>query len=363
MDRIDPWGSNAIEDYERLFNQFGIQPFSELIDILDEPNHLMRRSVIFGHRDFDKFWEAYKNGENVAVITGLMPSGKMHFGHKMVVDELLWFQERNIPVTISIASIEAYAVRELSQEAVKNFGIDEYLINYIALGLKPSNCEVYFQEERKSVISLAPLFSRRITFNELKAIYGELSPAKIVSALTQVADILHIQLEKYGGPKYVNVPVGADQDPHIRLTRDVASRYFSEYGFISPTATYHRFLLGLGGGKMSSSVPTSYIALTDALESAKSKLMNSFTGGRDTKKEQQELGGRPEICPVAELMRIHLIKDDDKFLKLYEQCKSGELICGDCKKIAWSYLQKFLEEHQKKREKARDNIDKYLVRD
>ncbi len=42
--------------------------------------------------------------------------------------------------------------------------------------------------------------------------------------MAQSADILHPQLEEYGGPKPVVIPVGADQDPHIKLTRDLAYR-------------------------------------------------------------------------------------------------------------------------------------------
>jgi tryptophanyl-tRNA synthetase len=37
-----------------------------------------------------------------------------------------------------------------------------------------------------------------------------------------VGDILHVQLEQYGGSVPTLVPVGVDQDPHIRLTREVA---------------------------------------------------------------------------------------------------------------------------------------------
>ena len=48
----------------------------------------------------------------------------------------------------------------------------------------------------------------------------------------QVADILLPQIEEFGGPKKVVVPVGVDQDPHIRLTRDIAHRLNEELGFI-----------------------------------------------------------------------------------------------------------------------------------
>jgi tryptophanyl-tRNA synthetase len=40
-----------------------------------------------------------------------------------------------------------------------------------------------------------------------------------------VGDILHVQLERYGGPRPTLVPVGVDQDPHMRLTRNLAAAF------------------------------------------------------------------------------------------------------------------------------------------
>ena len=40
----------------------------------------------------------------------------------------------------------------------------------------------------------------------------------------QAGDILHPQLDEYGGLRPIVVPVGIDQDPHLRLTRGLASK-------------------------------------------------------------------------------------------------------------------------------------------
>lgn len=39
---IDPW-SSAIIDYEKLREQFGIKPFADLLDDIENPHPLMRR--------------------------------------------------------------------------------------------------------------------------------------------------------------------------------------------------------------------------------------------------------------------------------------------------------------------------------
>jgi len=148
--------------------------------------------------------------------------------------------------------------------------VEEYIANFLALGLDPSKTEFYFQTSRKGPYhELIQLFSSKVSYNEMEAIYGELTPGKVVSALTQVADILHPMLPEYGGYRWVLVPVGADQDPHIRLTRDIAQRINAEIEHIRPpAATYQKFIRGLDGGKMSSSKPEFTIFLTDPVEEA-----------------------------------------------------------------------------------------------
>ncbi|MBC7110923.1 MAG: tryptophan--tRNA ligase, partial [Methanothermobacter sp.] len=44
---IDPWGSAKLE-YQDLIENFGVRPFSEVLDEVPEPSWLMRRGIIFG---------------------------------------------------------------------------------------------------------------------------------------------------------------------------------------------------------------------------------------------------------------------------------------------------------------------------
>ena len=140
---------------------------------------------------------------------------------------------------------------------MKNQGrlaIDEYITNYLALGLdfEKENISIYLQSENRIVGDLAYILAKRVNFNEMKAIYGfsgSTNLAHMYVPLIQVADILHPQIKECGGPKPTVVPVGPDQDPHIRLTRDIAERFKNKYKFIAPSSTYHRFITGLTGVK------------------------------------------------------------------------------------------------------------------
>ncbi len=355
---IDPWASSSV-DYDKLVNQFGIQKFSDLINDVENPHRLMKRGVIFGHRDFDKVNNLINKKEDFAVVGGMMPSGQMHIGHKMVVDQLKWYQEKGAMLSILIADLESYAARDMSFEKARDIAINEYLTNYIALGLdlEKDNVNVYLQSKNDTLRDLAFKASKKTNFNELKAIYGfnqSTNIAHIQAPLFQVADILLPQLEEFGGPKRVVVPVGIDQDPHIRLTRDIARKLNDEYGFISPSSTYHRFLTGLSGDKMSSSKPSTAIYLNEDSKTAAKKVKTAKTGGRESLKEQQELGGEVDKCVIYEMFVYHLIDDDKELEKIRHDCLGGTLRCGDCKARAGELISEMFDEIHDKQEEARE---------
>ena len=353
---IDPWKSSSV-DYEKLVNQFGIKNFSELLNDIENPLSLMTRGVIFGHRDFDKMIPLINKHKDFAVVSGMMPSGKMHIGHKMVVDQLKWYLEKGGKLSLPIADMESYGARGMGFKQAKDLAIAEYLTNYIALGLDltDKNVLVYLQSQLSQVKDLAFELSKKTNFNELKAIYG-FSPSTNIShvyvPLVQVADILLPQIEEYGGPKPVVVPVGVDQDPHIRLTRDLADRFKSEAGFISPSSTYHRFLTGLTGGKMSSSEPKTAIYLSDSPKEAEKKVKSAKTGGRESLDEQKKLGGNPDKCVVYEMLVYHLINKEEELKEISENCKNGTLLCGECKLITAQKMKEFFENLAVKKEES-----------
>jgi tryptophanyl-tRNA synthetase len=357
---IDPWSSMDVKDYGKLRDEFGIRPFAPLLKKIKNPGLLMRRGVIFGHRDFDRVLEAAAKGKPWAMMTGLMPSGKFHLGHAILAQQIIEYQKMGGQIFLCVADIEAYNVRKMSFEELRSIAIDEYLVNYIALGLTPK-CDFYFQSDRTvPYYRLASSLARRVTFNEIKALYGEVDPAKIYSSLIQSADILHPQLKEYGGPKPVFVPCGVDQDPHIRLTRDLASRSSEEFGFIPPGSTYHVFMKGLSGGKMSSSNPSSYIALTDTPEEARKKIARAFSGGGATLKEHREKGGNPDVDVACQYLTFMFEPDDRKLAEKISGFRKGDIHSGELKGYLADKVEAFLKEHQKKRELAKKRVEQFL---
>ena len=222
---IDPWGSSQSTDYSRIIENFGLSSMDGVA--IDSPSRLHRRGVVFAHRDLDMVLNAKKSGNPFGVLTGLMPSGKMHLGHSMVIDQVNWFQEQGGDVTIAVADLESTATRGISLSEGRKIATEEYVANYAALGLDPNKTTVYFQSERNVVQKLGFQLGKRTNLSELEAIYGfdgSTNLAHIQAPLVQAGDILHPQLDEYGGLRPIVVPVGIDQDPHLRLTRGLASK-------------------------------------------------------------------------------------------------------------------------------------------
>jgi tryptophanyl-tRNA synthetase len=158
---------------------------------------------------------------------------------------------------------------------------------------------------------------------------------------------------------YINTAQEADI-PGIDEALAYIEPSFHGYGFLQPSSTYHRFITGLTGEKMSSSKPESAIFLTDTPQEAKKKIMNAKTGGAATLEEQRKSGGKPDECMVYELFLYHLVEDDDELQSIYESCKKGELMCGACKKHAAELMERFLGDLQQKRKKALGQIQEFL---
>ncbi|WP_435145326.1 tryptophan--tRNA ligase [Halobaculum sp. P14] len=221
---LDPWGSAAVDDYPKLFEEFGIEDFADVIDETPDPHYLMRRKVIFGHRGYDAVAEALRNDEPAAALSGFMPTGDPHIGHKLVFDELIYHQRAGADTYGLIADLEAHSARGMTWDDIDEHARD-YLLSLIALGFDPEEGTLYRQSTNRELQDLAFELGSKARYAEFEGIYGfggETSVSHMQSVVTQMADILYPQL--VDEPKPTVIPVGPDQDPHVRFARDLAAR-------------------------------------------------------------------------------------------------------------------------------------------
>jgi len=159
--------------------------------------------------------------------------------------------------------------------------------------------------------------------------------------------------------KPVLIPLGVDQDPHFRLTRDIAPKI----GKPKPALIHNIMIPGLKGpgGKMSASDESGTIYTTDTPNVVKKKINKyAFSGGQTSVEEHRKIGGNPDIDVSYQYLRIFFEQDDNKLKTIYDDYKSGKLLSGELKAILIEKINKFLSIHQEKREKAKDQIDKFL---
>jgi tryptophanyl-tRNA synthetase len=157
------------------------------------------------------------------------------------------------------------------------------------------------------------------------------------------------------------IPCGIDQDPHFRITRDIAPLL----GFFKPALLHCKLLPSLQGfgAKMSSSQPETVIFAADNEKEARRKIGNALTGGKATVEEQRRLGANPDIC-VAYANYQYIFESDEDHLKvIHDTCRSGARLCGECKAELADKVVAFLEKHQERREKARDRVEEFMLRD
>ena len=162
--------------------------------------------------------------------------------------------------------------------------------------------------------------------------------------------------------KPVLIPLGVDQDPHFRITRDVAQKINK----VKPALIHNIMIPSLlgPGGKMSASDEKSTIYTTDSPEQVKKKINKyAFSGGQPDIDEHRKIGGDPDIDVSYQYLRIFFEPDDVKLKKIYDDYKSGKMLTGELKAILIEKINNFLSLHQEKREEARKNIDAYMMKD
>lgn len=354
-EQLDPWGENLIEDYSKIAKHFGLEPFD--IKAFPEPNNLMKRGLVFAGRDMKRITDAIKNKKPFYALTGIVPSAeRIHLGTKSVIENVKYFQEHGAETFVLVADLEAAAARGISVDEARKRALHFYIPAYLALGLDIDKTKFYFQSENRTVMKLAFEASQKITLNEFKGVYGNADPGRIMSAVTQIGDMIYPQ-EKAGKPIPGIIPVGIDQEPHIRLARDYLHKVESQKRFIPISSIYNKYMPSMDGAiKMSKSNPKGSISLPDDPKVVEKVIKSAFTGGRATMEEQRRLGAEVDKDMVFELLKQHLVESDKELEKIRKEYTSGKMLSGEIKQIAVEKMNTFL----KKFESDVDNYRKHI---
>lgn len=362
---VTPWEVTGKIDYDKLIREFGTQPLTpEILDTIrkhtGELHPQLARRIFFSHRDLDWILQRYEAGEKFVLYTGRGPSGPVHIGHLVPWIFTKYLQDKfGAKLYFQITDDERFLQHDefsMSEPAKWAF---ENALDLIALGFDPKKTRIILDTKNMDALyGLAIRIAKHVTFSTAKAVFGFRESTNIgmafYPAIQAVPAFLESQLVGHNVPCLI--PAAIDQDPYWRITRDVAPKL----GFYKPAQIHNRFVPGLGrGGKMSASIPETAIFTIDTPQQAKKKIMNAFTGGRATVEEQKRLGANPDICSVFAYDYFQFMNDKE-IEDLRYNCLAGNIMCGECKLTLAERVEKFLIQHQEKREKAKDRFEEYL---
>ena len=366
---VTPWEVSGEIDYEEIIKEFGIEPIDEklLVDIkkiTKEIHPFLTRKIFFAHRDFNWILDEYKKGNPFYLYTGRGPSGSVHLGHVMPWLFTKWLQDKfNVELWFQLTDDEKFLFNQsLSYEEAYKYSYDNAL-DIIALGFDPKKTFIFSDIDLAGILYQNALkIAKKITFSTIKATFGLDNSSNIgqifYTSIQTVPAILKTLIEEKNVPCLI--PHAVDQDPHFRLSRDVLPKL----GYYKPASIQCIFLPSLQqGGKMSASIENTAIFTKDNPKEVKRKVNNAFTGGQPSAKLQRELGGDPSVCSVFKYHFMLFTLDDEEIRKIESRCRSGDLLCGECKNDLIQKINNFLKTHQEEREKAKDKIDEFLIKE
>jgi len=334
------------------------------------------------------------------ILSGMRPTGRLHLGNLVgALQNWVKLQDEYD----SFHFVADWHMLTTGYENTLDLRQDtwEMVADWLACGLDPAKATFFVQSRLPEHAELHLLFSMVTPLGWLERVptykeqlenirdhdintYGFLG-----YPLLQAADILMYK------PRYV--PVGEDQVPHVELTREVARRFNLAFGkldlyplaiksamraygcdeaaaiakstqkfregslddraawlndglgtvtlFPEPDAllTSAPRLPGTDGRKMSKSYKNA-IFLTDAPDIVSKKLATMVT---DPARKRRTDTGNPDVCPVFDLHKI--FSAQETIDRVNRECRTAEIGCVDCKKLAAGYLNTLLAPIQERR--------------
>jgi tryptophanyl-tRNA synthetase len=369
--KITPWEVSGEIDYDKLIQEFGVKPLDgKLLKRLEKKagglHYFLKRKIFFAHTYFDTILNETEKGKKFYLYTGRAPSGPVHLGHMIPWIFCKWLQDKlGATLLFQIPDEEKFLFNEkLTFEDTHRWAY-ENILDIIAVGFDPKKTKIFLDTEYANVMyKHACRVAKKITYSTAKSTFGFTDSNNIgeifYTSMQSVPAFLPSIMEKK--PTYCLIPCAIDQQPHFFMTNDVAPKL----GYPKTATILCRFLPGLQGmhaeGKMSSSIGKTTIFSQDTPEQVKEKINKyAFSGGKETVEMHRKEGGNPDT-DVAYQYLTYFMEDSKRLKQIYNDYKSGKMLTGELKKITIDVINSFLKEHQARREKARNNIDRFMLR-
>jgi len=242
------------------------------------------------------------------VLSGIQPTGNLHLGNYLgairnwvrMQDEM----DAESQCFYFLADMHSITVHETREQRIRN--VREMAAALIAAGIDPDRSVLFNQARVPAHAELTWLLNgtarigwlnRMTQFKDKAGKDREgASVGLFVYPVLQAADILVYQA--------THVPVGEDQKQHLELTRDIATKFNTDFGVdlftlpapIIPKETARIMSLRDGTAKMSKSDPSdmSRVNLMDEDDLIVQKIRKAKTDPEPLPEKTEALAGRPE---------------------------------------------------------------------
>jgi len=299
------------------------------------------------------------------ILTGDRPTGPLHLGHYVGSLANRVKLQHEYDEFVIIADVQALTTNFDHPEKLKE-DVFNVCLDYLSVGIDPNLTTIFIQSQVPEISELTVFYSMFVPVSMLRYNPTIKSEAKqygydakgmtygfLGYPVSQAADITFCRANL--------VPVGADQVPHIELTRKIVRRFNELYApvLVEPEALVGSIprLVGLdGNAKMSKSIGNC-IYLSDSPEAVAKRVNTAVT---DPARIHAKDPGHPEVCNVFTYQKAF----NAKFIpELQKNCRAGTIGCVPCKKTLVDAINELLEpirENRKKYEKDPDSVTQIL---
>jgi tryptophanyl-tRNA synthetase len=276
-------------------------------------------------------------------VSGMRPTGRLHLGHLLGTLHTWRRLQQTDECFFFVADWHA-----LTTDYDRAGGVGEHVVematDWLASGIDPARATIFLQSAVPEHAELHLLLSmvtpvgwleRVPTYKEMRqqladrdlSTYGFLG-----YPVLQAADILMYLA--------TGVPVGADQVPHVELTREIARRFNHVFGevFPEPQAVLAEAprIPGVDGRKMSKSLNNA-VFLADTAGELRAKLSRMMT---DPRRARRRDPGDPDDCPAYTLHRIYCTPEELAYTA--QGCRTAGIGCLECKQIMIAHVEEEL---------------------
>ncbi|MCI9234196.1 MAG: tryptophan--tRNA ligase [Bacilli bacterium] len=308
--------------------------------------------------------------EKKRILTGIRPTGKLHFGHYFgAVCNWVKLQDQ-YQSFFEIADVQALTDNFNNPEKVR-MNVREVTIDLLSLGIDPKKSTIFVQSTIPEIAELTVYYSNLVTMARLyrnptvkteikqkKALFGNTGESVTYGfvgyPVSQAADITAFE--------GACVPVGEDQLPLIEQTREIVHKFNTIYGETlvvpEPVLSNNPRIKGLDGNEKMGKSLGNAIYLSDTREDIEKKIMSAVT---DANKIRKDDPANPDVCMVY---YYHKLLNNPNIKTVCGECKNGARGCVTCKKELIEVMNAFLEPIQKKRyyyETHPKEVDEILI--